>query len=727
MFLPRFFTHLFFLLWLGSLFSATAFALWQTQGKTVLSLNLLLLLLWVGNQVVKKNKKKSAIRLSRSATIANVAHIRLSRSATIANILAPIHWKWSQTLTNVLFLVFVIFLFWLANAAMVFRWGEDVNFAYWLPSKDLAAYSRYVEMLLLTGQENYHCLSANYFEAQFHGCSPYHFYEFWLAAFFSKLFGFQPLTSYWLVTYPLFYLTIWCGAMAVCEYAQVRNYRTTNLLSFKNLASFSFNATSVLNPCGVVPTLWARGLFCLTLLLVGGCYFPAYQVVPFLKGTEYLHNNTLLTFGLVEPFLIATFLLWKQRKYYIAFLALFAIPLISITTLVGVLGIGVAYMFWHIIDKGYCRRKVKIFLPFAITMFLLIIAIVIFYWILGIQQTAIFSFNEVLPVYAFRQFSWGQALWFLGKGIFIVFGLYLGKIALLYLPFVLLAVLLQMQRRGENIILTNFSMLYKFFKLGEYSLQPHRDWWQLNFSPFLTILFCITLLGTAAMWLLQLHPDSHQLLTNVLVPFLNLALAHFFLVGFLQKKFTRSLTFIFGLLVVYQFYFSILVKYSQIKEEELYSTTYLEKISQLPAPPTQRQQFGAFLYGKEFYPHNLYSKGSRYNVPATYLAVLPQFYTVINIEIFDIPTSPQPIHQLFESRSLANSEFYQFVAKQKRNQQFVSIGQSQVDCILHYQLGFLVLSKQAMIRPELQKFIQKNSKMTIADEKSGEQFVVLYE
>jgi hypothetical protein len=173
-------------------------------------------------------------------------------------------------------------------------------------------------------------------------------------------------------------------------------------------------------------------------------------------------------------------------------------------------------------------------------------------------------------------------------------------------------------------------------------------------------------------------------------------------------------------LIAYQIIFSVYFRSSQVQERNIYSQTYLTTIAKI-SEKELKSKFGGFMYGKNFYSDDLASKVIRHNIPAGYLSVMPQFYTIVNLEVFDIPQSNDIKRQVFEKRSLSNSEFYQFVAQQKSQKQFTSYLNSQIDFIKTHQLGFLVIGKNVNLAPEIMALSQK----TITDATTGERFLLL--
>jgi hypothetical protein len=649
-----FFTKLFFMLFISNLIVTTFYAIWQTQGKTILSVVLALFIIffvifkWHLQVILFFNKLKTVKLFSSENIFYKIIISILIFSICVAiNAVTIIDFKniFSNTLNN----------------------NPSNNFPYHIPSQDLVGYTNYVNMLKITKQENYNGFSANYFDNYldnyFHGISPYHFYEFWLAAFISQILDLQAIIAYWLVVYPLFYFMTWCGLMAITENQLLQKLpKITTEISIKNLF---FNAIKYF-----------------LLLFVGAIYFPFYKFIPYLESTIYLHNNTILTYGLIEPFLLAAFLLYQRRKILVAWFVILLIPILSITTWVGVLG----FLLYLLIATDFFSQKQKYqFIgTFSLTTFLIVLCYAIF----GTHNQAAFSWRELLPIFAFQNLDFKIAIQFIVKNILVVFGLYLLKTVVVYLPF--------------------FSYLTNFI----FSIQVLK-------KQFKTVIILL-LFPFVAMFLLNLHHDATQVFRNFLFPLFNVIL----IIGVLTKidihnnKFIKTI--LFYCLIIYQISFTSYFKIKQIAERNIYSKEYLTEIAALK--PTDLQgKFGGFIYGKDFYQDDLFSKVVRHQLPAGYLAVMPQFYTIVNLEVFDIPKSSKLEHKIFETRFQKNSEFYQFVEKQKYQEQFSTITQSQIDFIRKNQLGFLVISKNVALPIEIQKLIYRE----IRDEKSGEKFLVL--
>ncbi len=650
----KFFTKLFFILFSACLGITTCYAIWKTQGKTALSLVLVMLIGYLIMQLITVRKQNFL------TVIKNWKDLKVKQNFIIESNF------YKNTLSSICILCLCI----AANACMLFRFdtnvwdNSDANFAYYVPTQDLVGYANYVNMLNITAQENYNGLSANYFDSYFHGVSPYHFYEFWLAAWITQLTDLQAIISYSVIVQALFYFMTWCGLMAILE---LSHHHYTH----KSLKIFS-------------------------LLFVGAIYFPFYKFIPYVESVFYLHNNTILSYGLIEPFLLAAFLLYKHQKNLFAWFVILLIPLISITTYIGIMGF---MLFWVIKLPKYAYH-------FILSFLLLTFSIIIFYFLFGTANEAAFSWRELLPVFAFNMATQNldnqAAILFVAKNLVVVFSLYLLKSIIAYLPLMLL--------------------LIGFLK----NKLTHIITYPLKFKiAFFLQIALLILLPLAAMFLLILHHDASQIFRNFLFPLINIAAMITLIplifsnhkIKLIIKPQTKVFYFFF---IAYQIIFSIYFKIKQVSERQIYSYQYLNKISDIKSYELQGK-FGGFIYGQDFYADDLFSKVIRHQLPAGYLAMLAQFYTVVNLEVFDIPKSNKPTHKIFDNHFIQNSEFYQFVTQQKRMNLFKNITQSQADFIVEKQLGFLIISKNISLAPEIQQLI----KSEIKDSESGERFLII--
>jgi len=122
----------------------------------------------------------------------------------------------------------------------------------------------------------------------------------------------------------------------------------------------------------------------------------------------------------------------------------------------------------------------------------------------------------------------------------------------------------------------------------------------------------------------------------------------------------------------------------------------------------QKNRLGAFIFSPEYYLNNInnfFSKIYFVYPPASFLSYFDTQYHPISLSIFD--TKYDSTSKFFQTEKLLmeNSEFYQFVETQKKNNQFKSILQSQVDFIKKYNIQWLVTDKDARLPSEIEEIV----------------------
>lgn len=629
----------------ASVVLTTAFAVYMTKGKTVFSL---LALCLVG------------IALQRLLTKALWQELKKSYSQIhILSFAAKKSFKIQSLLQNSFVLLLVSLCCYLPNALMVIKLNG--KFPYYIPPQDLVGYSNFVKQLLLTQQENYNGLTANLINSYFHGLSPYHFYEFWLAAFLVKCTGVLPLFAYWLWVYPLFYLTTWAGFLAVWEH-------------------FKAEIT------------WKKQLFAFLLLFLGGIYLPFYNYLPYVESTIYLHNNTLLTYGLLEPFLIAIYLLWQYQHRELAVLVLLFIPLLSITTLAGVVGAIIGIVWW-----AYEHQNRQLAYKSVLGLVLLLLGLAVLYGIWGTKNEAAFSWREFTPFVSTKLYDFPQNLVWVIKQILVVFGLYLFKSLWVYAPYVVVV--------GCIYYSFDFQTIKKNIAVAKY---------------FVFIPLC----GLSGMWLVVLHHDASQVFRNLFFPLLNVVLAlqviFYYTNFYAEKLISKQFTILAILLIIfYQIIYSVYHKYHQVAERQEYSEDYLVQV-QTALQELAENSVGVFVYPPSFYKDDLFSKVIRHQLPAGYLALFPDVVGIINIGIDEIPYSQNDLYRLQEERLRKNSEFYQFVQERRKTKNVISSKDFQNEFIRQYAIQFIIVGKSV----SLDTIHYKNCEKVLDDALCGEKLLL---
>ncbi|WP_291726118.1 hypothetical protein [Bernardetia sp.] len=300
---------------------------------------------------------------------------------------------------ELLFLVSGSVLIWLLNASFVFDisaiFNAEQSFKFLIPSKDSFFYGRLSEKLLTSSYETIFLFHEDFPSVL--GTTPYHYFEFWLSAFFVKVFSVSGYVAYSLFTLPLLQICAWIGILAIFE--QVRRQK---------LSSTIF--------------LWS-----FALLFVGGIYLPFYNELKGFQSTYWL-ANTIFT-GLSEHyfFWIAIFLAYQNKNYKTSVWIIFMLPIASPTLWAacwgGVFFIGI--FLWVKEKSSFLKTNSLEILAF----FLLPVCYFLFYYFTKSSENVA---DASTTVFAFLKS---------GRSILEVFKeviLYLFSFLVIYFPFLLL-------------------------------------------------------------------------------------------------------------------------------------------------------------------------------------------------------------------------------------------------------------------------------------------------
>lgn len=117
-------------------------------------------------------------------------------------------------------------LIWLLNAIFVFDvsilFENGTHFNFLIPSKDAFFYGRLSEKLLTSSHETIFAFHEDLPTVL--GTTPYHYFEFWLAAFFCKIFSVSGYVAYTLITIPMLQICTWIGVLAIYEQKKMKHY-----------------------------------------------------------------------------------------------------------------------------------------------------------------------------------------------------------------------------------------------------------------------------------------------------------------------------------------------------------------------------------------------------------------------------------------------------------------------------------------------------------------------
>ena len=145
-----------------------------------------------------------------------------------------------------------------------------------------------------------------------------------------------------------------------------------------------------------------------------------------------------------------------------------------------------------------------------------------------------------------------------------------------------------------------------------------------------------------------------------------------------------------------------------------YSDDYLQQIKAYILMDDSPNIGAAIKGGKDY--NSGFSKQTAAYTLGYYLAYMENGSIALNISDFDIPKL-----KWADELDRASNLFCRFVEAQKEDKTFVSIGQSQVEFIQKYDLDFIIVSQNGVLREEVETLVTDK----IVDAVSGERFLLM--
>ncbi len=371
-----------------------------------------------------------------------------------------------------------------------------------------------------------------------------------------------------------------------------------------------------------------------------------------------------------------------HREYFTAIICLLCLPVMSIVTTPAVVGaVLILSPFFYFLE--YYRRK------YLYRILILGLTTPAFLWIFsqifGYQSKLYSSFSLFLLDFSETQFN-------------IFFGSIL-LICILYLPFLLL--LLFFQRSFKKIFQEKIIFLLAFWAMTSFLgllawtfTYQKGDSWQLFVKPTMPFLNCVFMILFLSLMAHQSRSTPKAIIKTMLVIVLTFNMLRLLQLG---KNY---------------------IAYSPQAREEWFSPDFLFKIKEV----LNSRHFNAVGVSIVGAADRAWASGAYKNTPmmfrtGDYLAVMkPRFTT--------LPISDLDVYQvvLGEYREgFSDSPFYRFVEKQKGEEKFVSVDQSQIDFIDLHFIEYVTVAKNGRISELLAQRIEQ----TITDERSGEKFLIL--
>jgi hypothetical protein len=458
---------------------------------------------------------------------------------------------------------------WLLNAVFVFdissifEGGNNFNFL--IPSKDSFFYGRLSEKLLTSAYETAFALHEDLPTVL--GTTPYHYFEFWLSAFFCKIFSVSGFVAYSLFTIPVLQICAWIGILAI--YEQQENEKEVS-------KSFIWSC------------LWAFGL-----LFLGGIYLPFYSTIKGFQATYWL-ANTIFT-GLSEYyfFWIAIFLSFQIKNYRACIWIIFMLPIISPTLWAacwaGLFFIG-SFLFYQ--QKVVFLKKYKLE---SIAFFLIPLCYFLFYYFTQSSQSVANSDVSILTLSKNK-----ISVFSIFKEIII----YLFGFFVIYIPFLIL--FLRTWKLSVTLpLFVSLQTTYLFFFIGG------------------------ILGGIVFYFLLPIHQERFQFLRNFIIPFVQVSLIYYFIIK--QNYLNNKVKVIFVILLLYGFGFTIHWFLKETQPNQTYSQGYLNVLDKELIQKKELKRGAIFHASNYYDDKILFNRNENFEIEGRYLAFkkgLERFYNL---------------------------------------------------------------------------------------------------
>ena len=533
------------------------------------------------------------------------------------------------------------------------------EFSLVLPHSDFIFSSNISESLLKQGNENFF-MEGNFYNSAYQYMIPYHYFEIWLNSFVVYFTGTNNLVTFMLCSFPVLYFTAWMGIVSLFEQFIDKITTKEYILSFL--------------------LLFAGGL--IIYLAKSDFFYNLHTLAPI--PMEFATRKYIPFY----IFIIAGLLFMINKKMAPGMLVILSLSLVSITAFppifAGFTLFFLVNIFFKWVDKQTVLRLV--FYLLGITAFITL---------------TYFYFNRSSFGLVFTDQKNGILTKVLSAGhLKIFFHVLVGapvQTVVLYLPFLILSyfVLRKMKflKWGKEYLVP----FYIFLSIIIASLFIWAFLWDMtNAAGFYASSLCYLNILIIFSFILYYKRIQHNP-----APF-----KHFFLVGFILFLFLRL-----GLAGYYN--------WGQTKgNAALYSDQYLKKVGDI-AKKENLNPYGVFIMN--YNDKNLFTRNTFFIRLGQYLKFIPQMNLATNIGILNTPPSADSLWKKQELGLIQFSVFYQFVEDQKKNNQFTSIDQSQLDFIDQFHINYLITDKDTKLSPLLQKRI----KTEITDERSGERFILL--
>jgi hypothetical protein len=211
----------------------------------------------------------------------------------------------------------------------------------------------------------------------------------------------------------------------------------------------------------------------------------------------------------------------------------------------------------------------------------------------------------------------------------------------------------------------------------------------LFFSIFIFSLFSWAAFNNIA--------DAVQFFSNISIPLINILIV---ILGIHLVNYNKKILFSVFILMV------ICSISPQLKEIFVMQGTDITELKPILKKIASKNHTGVSFKSKNSY-NSIFAKNTNFNFYGNYL--LNSYSDVFNIDlsVHQISIDSNSRYATTEMKMLRNAPFYQYVEKQKVNNFFKSIEQSQLDFIKEYKIEYVIIHKDFEIPTYLQPIIKE--------------------
>ena len=532
----------------------------------------------------------------------------------------------------------VVFFAW--EALFNFK-GGDFNFV--VAPRDYHHYSNISEALSITGQENTFGLK-NIILKDYHGVTPYHYFEIWFANAIGNLFGTFNIVSLMAIVYPLLYWVSYLGFCAMWEtFSQVE--RTQKVMSFLFIG-------------------------------LGGLCLEAYSSIPYIGGGSFITINPIETFSrkyiIYYLFVIASWLFFHYKKNTTAIISILCLPIIFIGSLPAVLsGVIIFIILAFSLKKITNKEAIRMLLY----IFLVSISIGLFYVLNSKPSISLDNFEAIFSIE-----TWGNIKTY--KTLTNIYILTTVQYVFYFLPFIIL-----------------ISIFYKRLFKGFFNLKS---------KTILFFFIVVMYFSSLSSWaFLHLLGNANQFFSNGVAIILNVWIIGLLINIYFKLERKRQWVYLLAIIFIIfpNIIYSLKHNFREQYESDQYLNEITKLIDHVNSDNVLG---GIYFSKEETDQLTERMNKALHIFPlAHYTNYANKTVDVQNLSVFDIPPLKNKLNESRFSRNVEMEPFYRFVQKQKTQSQFLNIEKSQLDFINQFNLKFLIFRKDVKIPKMINEMAQQ--------------------